>query len=135
MHMVSAMRENVRGVNDFLRFEASHTFKVHAPWDNGTWFWDIGGTTDATGRSYSAGVTSVGAKTVFSGHRDPTTSLTGFRLNGGTTYQSTGSTSGIMTTGISLGGTGLAGSRDLSEWFIFSAKLPLTDELLLESHL
>ena len=76
---------------------------------------------------------AVGATTVFSGYKNPSGGLTGYRLNGGTTYSSTGSTSTMTATGVQLGGSGSTGaSHDFFEWLIFSNKLPLADEIALE---
>ena len=76
---------------------------------------------------------AVGATTVFSGYKNPSNGLTGYRLNGGTTYSSTGSTSTMTATGIQLGGSGSVGaSHDFFEWLIFSTKLPVPDEIALE---
>jgi hypothetical protein len=137
MHMVSVSKENSRGTNTFFEFTytGGTRFALHAPWSDGIWYWDIGNTGAATGRA--SGATSVvGETTVFSGYKDPTTSLTGYRLNGGTTYASTGGTSTMTTTGIILGGTqpddATSPSHDFFEWLIFSARLPIPDEIALE---
>ncbi len=137
MHMVSVSKENSRGTNKFFEFTytGGTRFALHAPYSDGIWYWDIGNTGAATGRA--SGATSVvGETTFFSGYKDPTTSLTGYRLNGGTTYASTGGTSTMTTTGIILGGTqpddATSPSHDFFEWLIFSARLPIPDEIALE---
>jgi hypothetical protein len=135
MHMVSATREVTRGNSDLLYFTQTGAtrFQVHPPFSDGTWYWDVGGTTTSTGRAF--GATSVlGATSIMSAHKDPTTGLSGFRLNGGTTFSSTGSSSTITATGIRLGGVTLAAVIDLYEWTIFSTRLPSADEIALENN-
>ena len=139
MHMVSATRENVRGTNVFFTFTQTGgvRFTMHAPWNDGVYYLDIGSADPAFGRAQSnfnpatATTTAVGATTVISACKNPN-ALTGLRLNGGTTYSSTGSTSTMTVTGVTLGGTNIGSSHDLFEWLIFNTRLPIPDEIALE---
>ena len=134
MHMVSATRENSRGTNELLKFEQSGgtIFRTTAPWSDGIWYVDIGNSGAATGRAASNVATTLGATTVLSAYKNPSGSLTGFRLNGDNTFTSTGSTSTMTVTGVTLGGTTVGASQDVFEWMIFNAKLPVPDEIALE---
>jgi len=129
MHMIFTLRENVRNNNYFVSLNGVSgdnpgRFFVHAPYGNGRWYWDPGSVTP----DRASGATSIlGAKTVFSGYKS---TINGFRLNGGTRYLSSGSTTATVTGGVLLG-TG-ATDHSIYDLFIFSSQLSDYDESFIE---
>lgn len=74
---------------------------VHAPWSDGTWYFDCGANYTTTDRSAGA-TTTVGQKAVFSGFKSSVDGKSGFRVNGGARYTSAGSTPATVSNGIIL---------------------------------
>jgi hypothetical protein len=133
MHMISTIRDNVRSNNYFISLNGTNTgnpgrFFIHGPYSNGTWYWDPGSVT--TDRA-SGATSAVGAKTVFSGYKSSADGKNGFRLNGGTRFLSSGTTSADVTGGIRIG----EGATDHSiyDLIIFSSKLSAANESYIES--
>jgi hypothetical protein len=129
MHAIFASRENVRSNNYFVSLNGTNTgnpgrFFIHAPYGSGTWYWDPGSV--STDRAYGA-TSTLGAKTVFSGYKSTTN---GFRLNGGTRYLSSGSTTATVTGGVQLGGG--ATDHSIYDLFIFTSKLSDSNERYIE---
>ena len=52
------------------------SFWLHSPWGDGTFYFDTGV------RTQQAGPASVGTKVYFSGYKDSTANITGFKING-----------------------------------------------------
>jgi hypothetical protein len=135
MHMISTIRDNVRSNNYFISLNGTNTgnpgrFFIHGPYGNGTWYWDPGSvTTDRANTGSNA--TALGAKTVFSGYKSSADGKNGFRLNGGTRFLSSGTTSAGVTGGIRIG----EGATDHSiyDLIIFSSKLSDANESYIES--
>ena len=132
MHMIFTLRDNVRSNNHFVSLNGNTTagtgrFFVHAPYSNGTWYWDPGSA--STDRAYGA-TSTLGAKTVFSGYKSTTN---GYRLNGGTRYLSSGSTTATVTGGVQLGGS--ATDHSIYELLIFSSQLSDSVETYIEQNI
>src|SRR6056300_415976 len=131
-HVIFASRENVRSNNYFVSLNGTNTgnpgrFFIHAPYSNGTWYWDPGSA--STDRAYGA-TSTLGAKTVFSGYKSTTN---GFRLNGGTRYLSSGSTTATVTGGLRLGTN--ATDHSIYELLIFSSQLSDSVESFIEQNM
>jgi hypothetical protein len=132
MHLITALRDNVRSNNYFISLNGTTTaspgrFFIHAPYGSGTWYWDPG--SSATDRA-SGATSTLGAKTVFSGYKS---SINGFRLNGGTRYLSSGSTTATVTGGLRLGTN--ATDHSIYELLIFSSQLSDSVESFIEQNM
>ena len=135
MHMISTIRDNVRSNNYFISLNGTNTgnpgrFFIHGPYGNGTWYWDPGSSsTDRANTGSNA--TALGAKTVFSGYKSSADGKNGFRLNGGTRFLSSGTTSAGVTGGIRIGSD--ATDHSIYDLIIFSSKLSDANESYIES--
>jgi hypothetical protein len=132
MHAIFASRENVRSNNYFVSLNGTNTgnpgrFFIHAPYGNGTWYWDPGSV--STDRAYGA-TSTLGAKTVFSGYKSTTN---GFRLDGGTRYLSSGSTTATVTGGVRIGEGAI--DHSIYELLIFSSQLSDSIESFIEQNM
>lgn len=132
MHLITALRDNVRSNNYFISLNGTNTanpgrFFIHAPYGSGTWYWDPGSV--STDRA-SGATSTLGAKTVFSGYKS---SINGFRLNGGTRYLSSGSTTATVTGGLRLGTN--ATDHSIYELLIFSSQLSDSVESFIEQNM
>ena len=132
MHLITALRDNVRSNNYFISLNGTNTanpgrFFIHAPYGNGTWYWDPG--SSSTDRAYGA-TSTLGAKTVFSGYKS---SINGFRLNGGVRRLSSGSTTATVTGGLRLGTS--ATDHSIYELLIFSSQLSDSVESFIEQNM
>lgn len=106
MHMVFVSKEITRVDNYLLGLNGSAAdgldrCSVHAPWSNGTWYFDCG-SDYTTNRSAGTSITSVGQKVVFSGYKSSAIGSSGFRINGGTRFPSLASTPATVSNGIIL---------------------------------
>jgi hypothetical protein len=132
MHLITALRDNVRSNNFFINLNGNTTgtvgrFSLHPPYGSGIWYWDPGSV--STDRAYGA-TSTLGAKTVFSGYKS---SINGFRLNGGTRYFSSGSTTATVTGGLRLGTS--ASDHSIYELLIFSSQLSDSVESFIEQNI
>src|SRR6056300_753832 len=132
MHLITALRDNVRSNNFFINLNGTTTattgrFSLHAPYGSGIWYWDPGSV--SPDRAYGA-TSTLGAKTVFSGYKS---SINGFRLNGGTRYLSSGSTTATVTGGLRLGTN--ATDHSIYELLIFSSQLSDSVESFIEQNM
>jgi hypothetical protein len=135
MHMISTIRDNVRSNNYFISLNGTNTngtsgrFFIHGPYGNGTWYWDPGSATTNRANTGS-NATALGAKTVFSGYKSSADGKNGFRLNGGTRFLSSGTTSADVTGGIRIGSD--ATDHSIYDLIIFSSKLSDSVESFIE---
>lgn len=135
-HVIFASRENTRSGNFFINLNGTNTngtsgrFSFHSPWVDGTWYYDPGSATTNRAQSGS-NATAVGAKVVFSGYKSSADGKNGFRLNGGTRFLSSGTTSADVTGGIRIG-EGVA-DHSIYDLIIFSSKLSAANESYIES--
>jgi hypothetical protein len=129
MHIIAALRENVRSSNYFLSLNGTEEssfsrFFIHAPYTNGTWYWDPG---SASIDRVFGGYFLPGPKMIFSGYKS---SINGFRLNGQTRYLSSGSTTATVSGGLRVGTN--TTDHNLYELIIFSSKLSESVESFIE---
>jgi hypothetical protein len=135
MHMISTIRDNVRSNNYFISLNGTNTaspgrFFIHGPYGNGAWYWDPG--SSSTNRANTgSNATALGAKTVFSGYKSSADGKNGFRLNGGTRFLSSGTTTADVTGGIRIGTS--ATDHSIYDLIIFSSKLSAANESYIES--
>ena len=128
-------RENVRGgINllslDGTTFTASRRLSLHAPYGNGSWYWDAA--TQTADRAI-AGPTAVGATTLASLWKDSAAGSNGLRLNGVLTGVSAGSTPAVTTGGVRLGY--LTPDHDIAEVLVYDRRLAPAEEAALEAYL
>lgn len=139
-HIIMASREIARVTNMLFNFNDSQggdpgRFSVHTPWSNGTWYFDPGSVTTDRANSTS-GITSVGQKAIFSGYKSSTEGKNGFRVNKGTRYLSSGTTTATVSGGLWIGQTtALNANHHMYSLVVFNTKLNISEELFIENNI
>jgi hypothetical protein len=110
-------------------------FSVHAPWDDRSWYFDALNYFD--NRAAHLNATPIGAKTIFSGYKDPNAKHNGFRLNKGERKSSKTNTSAPVNGGIvfNISDFGWRCDHYVYDTFVFNKRLSDSDENLVENFL
>jgi hypothetical protein len=88
-HVIFVMKEIVRqSCVGFSLNNSNNAFWLHSPWSDGTFYFDSGV------RTQQAGPSATGTKVYFSGYKDSTANITGFKING-TAVETTNATATV----------------------------------------
>jgi hypothetical protein len=139
MHMIATTREVGRVQNALISLHGAASdwgrFFAHMPWVDGNWYWDPWGG-DPANRASGPGP-AVNTKTIFSGYKSAAAGNNGFRVNRGTTYTSSTTTSASVEGGLRLGtyGGDLFANHYIYNLVVFNNRLSTADETFLELNL
>jgi hypothetical protein len=139
LHVVSATKEIVRVENILISFNGNNdSFTTRAayspPWSDGIWYEDFGDISTGGNRASSpANAVATGVRGVFSAYKSSSALKNGFRLNGGTRYLSSSSTSATVSGGLRIGSMSTwTCNHNVYGLIVCNAQLGTSDELLLE---
>lgn len=132
-------REINRTPNIYLSFnglngayDGNRTF-IHVPWNEGTWYWAPGSNNAAT----AAGITSIGQRVVVNIYKSSAEGRGGFRLNQGTTYNTTvndtANVSNLVLNSVQGGPTSFTCDHWFYGLFVFNSRLAAADETIMET--
>ena len=132
-------REVNRTANMYISFnglngayDGNRTF-MHTPWNEGTWYWAPGSSNAAT----ATGITSIGQRVVVNIYKSSSEGRGGFRLNQGTTYNTTmndaANVSNLVLNSVPGGATAFTCDHWFYGLFVFNARQAAADESIMET--
>jgi hypothetical protein len=135
MHLVASVRERSRQINTLISLNGNvdDSFKIHAAWSDGRWYWDAGNLIGNRSSS-DATATAVDQRVTFSGWKSSADGRSGFRLNGGVngTYTSSGNAAASASGGIRLGEfNSVTPNHHVFSVLVFSVRLSDRDDAVL----
>ena len=139
MQAVFRSREVNRTANIYISFNGlngaydnNRTF-LHAPWNEGTWYWAPGSSNAAS----ATGITSVGQRVIVNIYKSSSEGRGGFRLNQGTTYNTTlndtANVSNLVLNSVPGGATSFTCDHWFYGLFVFNARQAAADESIMET--